>query len=166
MLTAVLSTDLNVPVRVAYHQWTQFEDFPQFMEGVKQVTQIDAKLLHWRAEIAGKEKEWLAKIIEQKADKRIAWKSRGGSLTGAMVTFHSLSDAKSQILLRVGYTTESGIKDVADGVSTVSLRMQRDLERFKAFIENRYRRIMTELDLRGYRHPFERSHGLAQHRSI
>jgi uncharacterized membrane protein len=148
MLTTVVSTEVNVPVRTAYHQWTQFEDFPQFMEGVRQVTQLDAKRLHWKAEIAGKEKEWVAKIIEQTPDKRIAWTSRVGGLAEAMVTFHSISDAKSQILLRVGCTTEGGVHNVRDGMSAVSSRLQRDLERFKVFIEQRYREIMAGPDLR------------------
>ena len=149
MLTIVISSEVNVPVRTAYHQWTQFEDFPQFMEGVTQVTQLDAKRLLWKAEIAGKEKEWVAKIVEQILDKRLAWTSRDGSLDGAMVTFHPLSDAKSKILLRVGYITEDGVTNVGDGMSAVSLRVQRDLERFKAFIEKRYCETMTGPDLRG-----------------
>jgi uncharacterized membrane protein len=119
------------------------------MEGVRQVTQLDAKRLHWKAEIAGKEKEWVAKIIEQTPDKRIAWTSRGGSLAEAMVTFHSISDAKSQILLRVGCTTEGGVHNVRDGMSAVSSRLQRDLERFKVFIEQRYGEAMTGPNLRG-----------------
>ncbi|HKO31066.1 MAG TPA: SRPBCC family protein [Nitrospiraceae bacterium] len=152
MLTTVVSTEVNVPVRTAYLQWMQFEDFPQFMEGVKQVTQLDAKRLHWRAEIAGREKEWVAKIIEQTPDKRIAWTSRGASLAEAMVTFHPLSEGKSQILLRVGYTTEGSVTHVGDGMSAVSLRMQSDLERFKAFIEKRYGETMAGLDLKGVPH--------------
>jgi len=149
MLTTVFSTEVDVPIRTAYGQWTQFEDFPQFMEGVKQVTQIDAKRLYWKVEIGGKEKEWIAKIIEQMPFKRIAWTNRDGSLAGAIVTFHPLSDAKSQILLRVGYTTEGGINNVGDGMSAVSLRIQRDLERFKAFIEKRYYKTMAGLDQGG-----------------
>ena len=152
MLTIVISTEVNVPVQTVYHQWTQFEDFPQFMEGVKQVTQIDAKLLHWKAQVADKEKDWVAKIIEQIPDKRIAWTSRDGNLAGATVTFHPLSDAKSQILLRVGYPTEGGVKNVEDGMNSMSLRMQRDLERFKAFIEKRHCEAMAGPDLKGITH--------------
>jgi uncharacterized membrane protein len=152
MLTIVISTEVNVPVHAVYHQWTQFEDFPQFMEGVKQVTQIDAKLLHWKAQVEDKEKDWVAKIIEQIPDKRIAWTSRDGSLAGATVTFHPLSDAKSQILLRVGYPAEGGVNNVEDGMSAMSLRMQRDLERFKAFVEKRHCETLAGQDLRGITH--------------
>jgi len=153
MLTIVISTEVNVPVRTVYHQWTQFEDFPQFMEGVKQVTQIDAKLLHWKAQVADKEKDWVVKIIEQIPDKRIAWTSRDGSLAGAAVTFHPLSDAKSQILLRVGYPTDGGVKNVGEGMSALSSRMQRDLERFKALVEKRHCEAMAGPDLRGAQMP-------------
>jgi uncharacterized membrane protein len=133
------------------------------MEGVTQVTQIDAKRLHWKAEIAGKEIEWVVKIIEQTPDTRIAWTSRGGSHDGAMVTFHPLSKVKSKILLRVGYTTEDGVTNVRDGRSAVSLRMQRDLERFKALIEKRYCENMTGSDLMGVTHTHASRVAMAQH---
>ena len=163
MTTIITLIDVNVPVRTAYNQWTQFEDFPQFMEGVKQVTQLDAKRLHWKAEIAGKAKEWVVKIIEQTPDKRIAWTSQDAALNGALVTFHSLSGAKSMILVRVGYTTEDGVTNVGDGMSAVSLRMQRDLERFKAFIEKRYCETMAGLDLMGVTHTLASRVAIAQH---
>src|ERR1043165_10239098 len=88
------SIEVKVPVRTAYNQWTQFEEFPHFMEGVKQVTQLDDTHLHWKAEIAGKEKEWDAEITEQTPDQRIAWRSRGGAINGDVVSFHRLSDAR------------------------------------------------------------------------
>ena len=141
MTTIVRSIDVNVPVRTAYNQWIRFDEFPQFMEGVKQVTQMDANRLHWKAEIAGQETEWVAKIIEQTPDKRIAWTSRDGALHGAMVTFHPLSDAQSKILLRVGRITGRGIGNVGEALDALSLRAQRDLERFKILIEVRGRGI-------------------------
>ena len=137
MTTIVRSIDVNVPVRTAYNQWIRFDEFPQFMEGVKQVTQMDANRLHWKAEIAGQENEWVAKIIEQTPDKRIAWTSRDGALHGAMVTFHPLSEAQSKILLRVGRITGRGVANVGEALDALSLREQRDLERFKALIEAR-----------------------------
>jgi uncharacterized membrane protein len=137
MTTIVRSIDVNVPVRTAYNQWIRFDEFPKFMEGVKQVTQMDATRLHWKAEIAGQENEWVAKIIEQTPDKRIAWTSRDGALHGVMVTFHPLSDARSKILLRVGRTTDWVVNNVGEALDTLSLRVQGDLERFKAFIETR-----------------------------
>ena len=81
------SIEINVPVRAAYNQWTQFEEFPRFMEGVKQVKQIDDTHLHWKADVGGKEKEWNAEITEQIPDQRIAWTSRGGAINAGIVTF-------------------------------------------------------------------------------
>ena len=102
MSTITKSIDLNVPVRTAYNQWTQFEEFPNFMEGITEVTQLDDEHLHWKANIAGKEAEWFAEITEQVPDKRIAWISRGAMNAGA-VTFQPLSNAKSKIMLQLEY---------------------------------------------------------------
>lgn len=131
------SIEINVPVRAAYNQWTQFEEFPRFMEGVKQVKQIDDKHLHWKADIGGKEKEWNAEITEQVPDQRIAWTSREGALNGGVVTFHRLSDSKSKIMLQLEYDPKGFIENVGDAVGIVNQRVQGDLERFKAYIETR-----------------------------
>jgi uncharacterized membrane protein len=87
---------VNVPVQTAYNQWTQFEEFPQFMEGVESVRQLDDKRLHWRANIGGKIKEWVAEITEQRPDERIAWTSRGGAYNAGVVTFHRLDDNRTR----------------------------------------------------------------------
>lgn len=129
--------EINVPVRTAYNQWTQFEEFPRFMEGVKQVKQLDDKHLHWKAEIAGKEKEWDAEITEQISDKRIAWKSQGGTMTAGVVTFQPVSDAKSKMMLHMEYDPQGVIENVGDAVGAVSQRVEGDLERFKHYIETR-----------------------------
>jgi len=131
------SIEINVPVRAAYNQWTQFEEFPRFMEGVKQVKQIDDKHLHWKADIGGKEKEWNAEITEQVPDQRIAWTSREGALNGGVVTFHRLSDSKSKMMLQLEYDPQGFIENVGDAVGIVTQRIQGDLERFKAYIETR-----------------------------
>ena len=133
------SIEVNVPVRTAYNQWTQFEEFPKFMEGVKQVTQLDDTHLHWKAEIAGREKEWDAEITEQRPDQRIAWTSRGGTVNDGIVVFQPLSDARSKISLKVAYLPEGFVEHVGDDVGAVSSRVQGDLERFKAFIEKQGR---------------------------
>src|SRR6476661_8515984 len=104
------SIEVNVPAKTAYNQWTQFEEFPKFMEGVKAVQQLDAKRLHWRAEIAGKEKEWDAEITEQIPDQRIAWKSRQGANNAGVVTFHRLSDSKSKVMLQMEYDPEGFVE--------------------------------------------------------
>lgn len=137
MSTIEKSIEVNVPVRIAYNQWTQFEQFPRFMEGVKQVTQLDAKRLHWKAEIAGLEKEWTAEITEQTPDQRIAWTSRSGATNGGVVTFHRLSDDKSKVMLQLDYNPQGFVENLGDTLGIVSLRVQGDLERFKKFIEMR-----------------------------
>jgi uncharacterized membrane protein len=133
------SIEVNVPVRTAYNQWTQFEEFPRFMEGVKEVKQLDDTHLHWKAEIAGQEEEWEAEITEQTPDQRIAWMSRGGAVNGGIVTFHPLSDAKSKIMLHMEYDPQGFVDNVGDALGVVSSRVQGDLERFKKFIETRGR---------------------------
>ena len=131
------SIEINVPVRTAYNQWTQFEEFPKFMEGVKHVKQLDDKHLHWKAEIAGKEKEWDAEITEQIPDERIAWKSRQGANNAGVVTFHRLSDSKSKVMLQMEYDPEGFVENVGDTAGAVSLRVLGDLQRFKQYIESR-----------------------------
>src|SRR3954465_15221694 len=90
MSTIEKSIDVNVPVHTAYNQWTQFESFPQFMEGVEQVSQLDNKRLHWRAQIGGKQKEWDAEIVEQQPDQRVAWRSLSGAPNDGIVTFQPI----------------------------------------------------------------------------
>ena len=139
MSTIEKSIEVNVPVRTAYNQWTQFEEFPRFMEGVKEVNQLDDTHLHWKAAIAGQQKEWDAEITEQTPDQRIAWTSRGGAINGGVVTFHRLSDARSKVMLQLEYDPQGFAENVGDALGVVSLRVQGDLERFKEFIEKRGR---------------------------
>jgi uncharacterized membrane protein len=139
MSTLEKSIEVNVPVQTAYNQWTQFVEFPRFMEGVKEVTQLDDTRLHWKAEIAGQEREWDAEITEQTPDQRIAWTSRGGAINGGVVTFHRLSDATSKVMLQLEYDPQGVVENVGDALGAVSLRVQGDLERFKEFIEQRGR---------------------------
>ncbi len=133
------SVEVNVPVRTAYNQWTQFEEFPKFMEGVTQVQQLDSTHLHWKAQIAGKEKEWNAVITEQRPDERIAWKSTDGAENAGVVTFHRLSDQKSKIMLQMDYEPEGIVENLGEAIGAVSLRVEGDLTRFKKFIEERGR---------------------------
>jgi uncharacterized membrane protein len=131
------SIEINVPVKTAYNQWTQFEEFPKFMEGVKEVRQTDDTHLHWKADIAGKEKEWDAEIMEQIPDERIAWRARNGAMNAGVVTFHRLSDSKSKVMLQLEYDPEGVVENVGDAVGVVSQRVLGDLERFKRYIESR-----------------------------
>jgi uncharacterized membrane protein len=131
------SIDVNVPVRTAYNQWTQFEDFPQFMEGIVAVDQQSATRLHFTADIGGKRKSWEAKITEQIPDERVAWCSTSGARNAGVVTFHRLAAAKTRVMLQVEYDPEGIVENVGDFVGVVSARVEGDLERFKAFIESR-----------------------------
>lgn len=131
------SIDVNVPVRIAYNQWTQFEEFPNFMEGVKEVRQLDDTRLFWRAEIVGKEETWYAEISEQTPDQRIAWTSTTGAKHAGVVTFHFIDDDTTRIMLQIDYDPQGFIENVGAALGLVKSRMAGDMERFKAFIESR-----------------------------
>ena len=139
MSTIEKSIEVNVPEYTAYAQWTRFEEFPQFMEGVKEVKRLDANRFHWKAEIAGQDKEWDTEITEQAADQRLAWTSRGGAIKGWVMTFHRLSDAKSKVMLQVEYDPQGFVENVGEALGVVSSRVQGDLERFKELVEKRWR---------------------------
>ena len=128
---------VKVPVQAAYNQWTQFEEFPRFMEGIEQVRQMDNKRLHWKAEVAGKTEEWDAEITEQRPDERVAWKSISGRTNGGAVTFHRLSDAETKLMVQIDYEPEGVVEKVGDAFGVVERRTKADLERFKEFIESR-----------------------------
>jgi uncharacterized membrane protein len=131
--------DVDVPVSTAYNQWTQFEEFPRFMEGVESVQQLDDRRLHWVANVGGKKLEWDAEISEQIPDKRIAWRSIDGPRNAGVVTFHRISDDRSRVTLQIDYDPEGFVEKVGDALGLVSRRARRDLERFKEFIESRGR---------------------------
>jgi uncharacterized membrane protein len=137
MSTVEKSIEVNVPVNTAYNQWTQFEDFPKFMEGIQQVRQLDETHLHWCAEVAGKRKEWDAEITEQIPDQRIAWRSTSGARNAGVVTFHRISDDITRIMLQMDYEPEGAMENVGDAIGILSHRVQGDLERFKDFLELR-----------------------------
>lgn len=129
--------DVNVPVQSCYNQWTQFEEFPRFMEGVREVRQLDDRRLYWRAEIAGKEKEWNAEISDQVPDQRVAWHSTSGAQNAGRVTFQNLGGNKTRVTLQIDYVPEGLVENVGGALGVVSQRVERDLERFKEFIEAR-----------------------------
>jgi uncharacterized membrane protein len=133
--TIATSIEINVPVQTAYNQWTQFEEFPKFMEGIIEVQQLNDRRLHWKAVIGGLEKEWDAEITEQIPDRCIAWKNVGGAHKEGIVTFEPLSDGKSTIRLHIDYDTEGIVETIGDEMGTVSTRVTEDLKRFKSFIE-------------------------------
>jgi uncharacterized membrane protein len=131
------SIDVSVPVRTAYDQWTQFESFPQFMEGVESVVQRDDRTLSWTAEIAGQTKTWTAEITDQTPDKRVAWSSIGGAKNDGAVLFDPLGPDHTRITLKVDADPEGAVETVGANLGFLERRMKGDLERFKAFIESR-----------------------------
>lgn len=133
------SIEVNVPVRTAYNQWTRFEDFPTFMDSVSEVRQLDNRHLHWRAQVAGKEKEWDAEITEQVPDKRIAWRSASGVPNGGVVTFHKIADNVTRIMLQMDYQPEGAIEQIGDALGAVRMEARSNLQRFKEMIEARGR---------------------------
>ncbi|HSK16574.1 MAG TPA: SRPBCC family protein [Gaiellaceae bacterium] len=129
--------DVNVPVRTAYNQWTQFEEFPRFMEGVKSVQQLDDERMRWVAEIGGKKHEWIAEITEQHPDERVAWKAVEGDGPAGVVTFHRLDDAETRLTLQMDYEPEGMMETLGSALGSDSRRVKGDLERFKELIESR-----------------------------
>jgi uncharacterized membrane protein len=131
------SIEIDVPVRTAYNQWTQFEEFPSFMEGVESITQVDDTHLHWVAEIAGVRREWDAVVTEQHPDERVAWKSTSGTSNAGVVTFHKLDDARTKIMLQLDVDPEGVVERAGDALGVIRRRAAGDLERFKKLIESR-----------------------------
>jgi uncharacterized membrane protein len=130
------SIEVNAPLRTVYNQWTQFEQFPRFMEGVREVQQIDDTHLHWRAEIGGKDKEWDAVITEQVPDSIIAWRSVAGAENAGRVEFKPAGTG-TRITVKLTYDPEGAVEKVGDMVGVVGRRIEGDLKRFRDFIENR-----------------------------
>ena len=131
--------DIDLPVSTVYNQYTQFEEFPRFMAGVKRVGQLDEKTLHWEIEIGGVRREFDAKIAEQVPDKRIAWKSIDGKTHAGVVDFHRLSDSKTRVNVQMAYDPQGFAENAADFLGIISQRVEGDLQRFKEFIESRGR---------------------------
>lgn len=131
------SIEVAVPVRVAYDQWTQFEDFPRFMEGVESVEQLDDTRLHWIATVGGVRKEWDAEITQQEPDQRIAWKSTSGADNAGSVDFHRLDDHLTRVNLSMDIDPDGIVEAVGDAVGVPARMVAGDLERFKEFVEER-----------------------------
>ena len=136
MPTVKKSIEVDVPVRIAYDQWTQFEEFPRFMEGVEKVEQLDDKRLHWRGKVAGKVQEWDAEITEQVPDKIIAWRSTSGAENAGIVRFAPLGE-KTKIEVEMHWEPADVTERIGDVLGADDARIQGDLGRFKKFIEER-----------------------------
>jgi hypothetical protein len=133
------SIEVHVPVHTAYNQWTQFEEFPRFMEGIEEVQQTDHRHLHWKASIGGKQKEWDVEINEQEPDRCIAWRSIGGAGNGGRVEFSPISPTDTRVTVKMDYDPEGVVENVGDFLGVTGRRVEGDLERFKSFIETQRR---------------------------
>jgi uncharacterized membrane protein len=128
---------VEVPVSTAYNQWTQFEEFPKFMEGVESVKQIDDTRLRWVAEIGGKREEWDAEIVEQHPDRKISWRALEGHHNSGTVTFERLGDNQTRINVVMEHETEGLTETLGSALGMDSRRVNGELERFKELVESR-----------------------------
>jgi membrane protein len=137
MSTVTESVDVAVPVRTAYNQWTQFEEFPQFMDGVEEIRQVSPELTHWKVKIAGVEREFDARITEQHPDERVAWTSVDGPTHAGVVTFHRLDESHTRVTVQMDLEPEGLAETVGDKAGFVDRKVKGDVKRFKEFIESR-----------------------------
>ncbi|MCT4353561.1 SRPBCC family protein [Streptomyces sp. Je 1-79] len=132
------SIDVDVPVRSAYNQWTQFEDFPSFMEGVEDVRQVDDQHCHWRTKVAGVQREFDTEIVDQLPDERVSWRTVGGDVhQKGVVTFQRLDEAHTRVSLAMDFQPEGMAEKAGDALGVLDRRVKGDLKRFKGFIEER-----------------------------
>jgi uncharacterized membrane protein len=137
MSTITEHVDVDVPIRLAYDQWTQFESFPKFMGGVDSITQVDDTHTHWKTTVAGVTREFDTEITEQHPEERVAWKSTDGTTHAGVVTFHKLDDSTTRVTVQMDWEPE-GLKEKAGAaVGVDDHQVKADLKRFKEFIEER-----------------------------
>ena len=139
MTTIEQSIEVNAPLNTVYNQWTQFEEFPRFMEGVEDVRQLDDTHLHWVAEFGGSRHEWDAEITEQRPDERVAWRNTDGKENAGVVTFHRITDDTTRVMVQMDFVPEGVKEKIGDALGAPDRRVKGDLERFKGMIEARGR---------------------------
>jgi uncharacterized membrane protein len=137
MAEVLESIQVDVPVRTAYNQWTQFEEFPSFMEAVEQVQQLDDTHLRWVAEIGGQRAEWEAEITEQAPDERIAWMATGGKGNAGVVTFAPLEPDRTEVTVQIDWAPEGTVENIGTALGLDDRQVKQDLARFKELIEDR-----------------------------
>ncbi len=137
MSTVVESVDDAVPVRTAYNQWTQYEEFPQFMDGVEEIRQVTEDLTHWTVAVGGVRREFDAKITEQHPDERVAWTSLDGPKHAGVVTFHRLDETHTRVTVQMDIEPEGIVETVGDKAGIIDRKVKGDVKRFKEFIESR-----------------------------
>jgi uncharacterized membrane protein len=137
MTTVEKSIEVEVPVSTAYNQWTQFESFPHFMEGVERIEQTSDTMTHWVTSVGGVTREFDARITEQRPDERVAWTSVEGPTQAGVVTFHRLGADRTKVMVQMDFEPEGLVETAGDKLGIVQRRVTGDLERFKSFIEDR-----------------------------
>jgi uncharacterized membrane protein len=131
------AVDVDRPIQIVYNQWTQFESFPHFMQGVERIEQLDDTHLHWTIKVGPSRREFDATITEQHPEERVAWKSDTGPRHGGVVTFHKLDDNTTRVTTQMDIDPEGVVENVADKLNILDRRVHEDLNRFKEFIESR-----------------------------
>ena len=137
MANVAESIVVNVPISTAYNQWTQFEEFPRFMEGVESVGQTDDTHLHWIAEIGGKRREWDAEITEQRPDQVIAWRALDGHYNSGRVGFERVDESSTKVTVEMEHETEGMVEALGSALGSDSRQVSNDLDRFKELVETR-----------------------------
>jgi uncharacterized membrane protein len=130
------SIEVDVPVSTAYNQWTQFESFPKFMEGVERIDQVNDTMTHWVTTVGGVTREFDAKITEQHPDERVAWTSVGEPRQAGVVTFHRLSPDRTKVMVQMDFAPDGLVETAGDRLGLVHRRVKGDLERFKSYVES------------------------------
>ncbi|MFD0123838.1 SRPBCC family protein [Streptomyces virginiae] len=134
------SVTVQVPVHMAYDEWTQFEESPSFMEGVEAVTQLDDRHNRWVADVAGTRREFDIEITDQLPNERVAWRTTAGEVRHeGVVTFHRIDDSRTRVDLTIDIEPTGMTEEAVDTVGVLDQRTRGDLRRFKEFIENRHR---------------------------
>ena len=131
------SIEVDVPVSTAYNQWTQFEEFPRFMDGVESVTQVDDTHVRWVASVGGSRHEWMAEISEQRPDERVAWHATDGKANAGVVTFHRLDEGRTKVMVQMDYEPEGLKESLGSALGSDERRVKSDLDRFKELVESR-----------------------------
>jgi uncharacterized membrane protein len=137
MTSVTESVDVDVDISTVYNQWTQFESFPEFMNGVESIRQVDDTRTHWRTSIGGVEREFDTEITEQHPDERVAWKSTDGTSHAGVVTFHRLGDNQTRVTAQIDWQPDSVVEKVGAALGVDDRQVESDLRRFKTFIEKR-----------------------------
>ncbi len=137
MSTIEESIDVAVPVRTAYNQWTQFEEFPNFMEGVDRIEQVTDTRTHWQTSIAGVKREFDAEITEQRPDERISWRSVDEPRQAGVVTFHRIAPDTTRVMLQMEFQPQGAVEKAGAAMNLVKHRVKGDLARFKGYVESR-----------------------------